>query len=196
MPSASPSQDMSAVPSASPSQDLSAVPSASPSSDSSELPSASPSWDLSAMPSSSPSSYASQVLFGSSSANLSAVPSASPSFQPSLVPSARVVMFRCSRDDSGNDTIEGGMSTDVIIGGGKNDIIKSFGGSDIVIGDYGKVLFNTTTKNLHGVELIESIDTDKGGLDEIWLGDGDDIGIGGADNDVIRGENGIDVLVS
>jgi Ca2+-binding RTX toxin-like protein len=92
----------------------------------------------------------------------------------------------------GYDNIELGDGDNVGIGGAYDDKIQSGDGNDIVAGDSVEILFfaRSTTP-----ESIISLTTSVGGGDEIVLGDGDNIGIGGAFNDTITSGDGRDILV-
>ena len=92
----------------------------------------------------------------------------------------------------GNDTIYLGSGDDLAFGGGSGDIIFGEDGQDIVLGDFG--LYDTRQNTSEYVRVI-STDTESGGDDNITLGSGDDVGVGGAFTDKIYGEDGMDILV-
>ena len=102
-----------------------------------------------------------------------------------------IVSLTC--DIGGSDTLDGDADEDVIIGGASNDTIQAGTENDVVAGDCVLIEYNDTDFML---QRMESINTDIGGDDVIWLGEGDDYAIGGASDDEIHGENGLDVIVS
>ena len=98
-----------------------------------------------------------------------------------------------SCQDGGADHLYGDNGSDIIVGGADGDFIYAGDGNDFVAGDcVGISLFDVA----YAVEKIESIVTEVGGNDTIWLGQGDDYAIGGAFGDIIHGESGMDVIVS
>lgn len=94
----------------------------------------------------------------------------------------------------GNDYLEGGSgAVDYIVGGGYNDTIEGNDGMDLVFGDHARIDFYVQSHQLRYATTIETACT--GGDDYIDLGEGDDIGFGGAYNDVIYGQGGQDILL-
>ena len=93
----------------------------------------------------------------------------------------------------GADYLYGDNDVDIIVGGADGDFIYAGDGNDFVAGDCVDIsLFDVA----YTVEKFESIETEVGGNDTIWLGEGDDYAIGGAFGDTIHGESGMDVIVS
>ncbi|HEY4634477.1 MAG TPA: UvrD-helicase domain-containing protein, partial [Candidatus Limnocylindrales bacterium] len=91
----------------------------------------------------------------------------------------------------GDDTIFAGNGPDTVLGGAGNDIIDAGTDSsrDIVLGDNGFGLFDLVMVGgeLRSVlRLISSTETHLGGQDQIVVGDGDDVVIGGKDTDYIN----------
>ena len=96
------------------------------------------------------------------------------------------IIAYASRDDQ----IETGDGNDIIIAGIGSDTIDSGNGDDIVIGDLARILLE------EGLPAqIISIQTQLGGQDEIFGGDGFDILLGGEYSDRISGGDGIDILI-
>lgn len=94
----------------------------------------------------------------------------------------------------GKDLLSGGNGTDYCVGGAFGDEIHSNEGPDLVFGDHAKVflyedppfkLLNATTTNA----------SCSPGVDDIDLGEGNDIAFGGALGDTIRGGAGQDVIL-
>jgi len=85
-----------------------------------------------------------------------------------------------------------GEGDDVGVGGNFNDIIYGDNGRDIVVGDAAKIDYypNSTSP-----KLITSIDCIEGGDDTLYGGNGTvDYIIGGAYNDTIQGNDGMDLV--
>ena len=66
-------------------------------------------------------------------------------------------------------------------------------GDDFAAGDCVQILFDTDN---HVISRIRSTSASNGKRDEITLGNGSDIGIGGFDSDTIYGNEGMDIIVS
>ena len=66
-------------------------------------------------------------------------------------------------------------------------------GDDFAAGDCVQILFDTDN---HVISSIRSTSASNGKRDEITLGNGSDIGIGGFDSDTIYGNEGMDIIVS
>jgi Ca2+-binding RTX toxin-like protein len=105
-----------------------------------------------------------------------------------------------------------------LFGDGGMDELVGGSGNDVLIGDYGRVLWRSSD-NIFSAASIEaiagqggygdftdgvirtitdvySVTTDEGGNDDLTLGEGDDVGIGGASDDTVRGDGGNDIIVS
>ncbi len=91
---------------------------------------------------------------------------------------------------SGDDQIETGDGNDIVIAGIGSDTVDSGNGDDIVIGDLARILLEEGLP-----DQIISIQTQLGGQDDIFGGDGFDILLGGEGRDRISGGNGIDILI-
>ena len=86
----------------------------------------------------------------------------------------------------------GGSDHDIIIGGGHSiDMIDAGPGSDIASGDCVWMLFDNSDFHLRN---ITSTSINVGGMDELRMGDGDDVAIGGQNIDTIFGGLGFDIL--
>ena len=89
----------------------------------------------------------------------------------------------------GPDTISSTGGVDIVIGGDGGDTVQTGDGNDIVLGDNGFALFDHRT--VAGVDTsvlreIASTDTDIGGIDEIIVGQGDDVVIAGGGGDRVN----------
>ena len=99
----------------------------------------------------------------------------------------------------GNDQITTGGGADLIIGGDVDDIINSFGpgtrgdlDDDLITGDHGRA-----TVMLGEIREFETIFPDVGGKDTIASGNGDDLILGGVDEDNIdSGTQAADALTT
>ncbi|MEP0919876.1 DUF4347 domain-containing protein [Leptolyngbya sp. DQ-M1] len=94
-------------------------------------------------------------------------------------------------EQGGDDTIEGGIGSDVIFGGSGNDTITASAGNDIVIGDNG--LASLTGSRIPSYVQTRSSEFD--GNDIIQANEGDDLVFGGGANDQITGSLGEDILL-
>ena len=117
----------------------------------------------------------------------------------------------------GNDVINASASSFPVILFGDNgdDTLMGGSGSDIIIGDYARItwasgkasnnteVFATTGRGgyndftdgiIRNVTTIISVATDEGGNDKINLGDGTNVGIGGAESDTITSGTGDDIV--
>jgi Ca2+-binding RTX toxin-like protein len=90
----------------------------------------------------------------------------------------------------GNDVIYGGDGNDTIIGGIGNDNIYGEAGSDLIFGD-----LCTFTNSTSYASSSAPFSLDRGAIDTIYGGEGDDIIIGGQGGDIINGGNGNDDIV-
>lgn len=92
-------------------------------------------------------------------------------------------------EHDGIDDIQAGDGSHVVFGGGAGDQIKIGTGNSVVFGDSGYAEFDDTLPT-----LAYSIDPDRGGVDTITTGDGDQIVAGGAFGDFITTGNGSDIV--
>jgi Ca2+-binding RTX toxin-like protein len=91
-----------------------------------------------------------------------------------------------------NDVILGGGGDNVIFGGNGDDSITTLEGNDVIVGDNGEAKFDSTG----GVGIIREIistDTGIGGVDTILAGEGNNIILGGLDEDAITSGDGNDI---
>jgi len=123
---------------------------------------------------------------------------------------------------NGNDTITTGIGRDMVFGGGGNDTINSYAsglastdsvaraaaaladGNNIVFGDHGLVdylaeeilqgqaLVNPPRTN--DIDRVWSLGTDMGGVDNITVGDANDIVLGGLAGDTIHAGHGKNIV--
>ena len=83
---------------------------------------------------------------------------------------------------------------DILIGGANSeDHLFGNDGNDLAAGDCVRILFAPES---HILSSVTSSSTHIGKKDEIMLGNGSDIGIGGHDSDTIHGNEGMDIIVS
>ncbi len=138
--------------------------------------------------------YSNDTIYGSSGTNI-------------LVGDSALIVFHDKSMDDGTrvpkilesinctignvDLIFGGNGTDYIIGGAQGDVVHAYAGDDLAIGDCASIVFSGN----YSFESITSTSTDIGGADEISMGDGNDIAIGGYSNDTIYGSSGTNILV-
>lgn len=107
-----------------------------------------------------------------------------------------IVSLNCTAGDSGEgDTLNvafGNDGHDFLIGGGfALDYLDGGSGDDIAAGDCVFAYFHEDSYLLAG---ITSIHSDVGKGDELVMGAGNDIAIGGFANDRIFGDDGMDIL--
>ena len=86
--------------------------------------------------------------------------------------------------DAAGDTIAVGNGPDVVLGGSGSDDIEAGldGARDIVVGDNGRALFDATGPLVN----IQTTVPDIGGDDDILVGDGDDVVLGGFGSDFVN----------
>jgi Ca2+-binding RTX toxin-like protein len=122
--------------------------------------------------------------------------------------------------EADNDVIDASQSTlgVILFGDGGDDRIVGGFGRDILFGDFGRVVWKSFNENIFAhvgvviavaggggygdftdgivrtISEIFSISADLGGFDNLSLGSGDDIGIGGPFDDIIEGDDGNDIL--
>ncbi|MDR5907395.1 hypothetical protein [Franzmannia qiaohouensis] len=89
----------------------------------------------------------------------------------------------------GNNELNGGSDRDIMFGGRGDDILRGGDGDDILFGDFGKVTRSDT------LITVESTDFFEGGNDELYLGGGRNIAIGGAGNDGFDGGFDNDTMI-
>lgn len=102
----------------------------------------------------------------------------------------------------GNDIIRTGYGADLILGGGANDHITANAGEtaaqsdaiNLVFGDFGAAYWNLDG-DLSTLDLVTSIDTAFGGRDVINTGRGDDIVLGGYEQDEIYASEGSNIVL-
>jgi Ca2+-binding RTX toxin-like protein len=94
--------------------------------------------------------------------------------------------------DDGKDEIHGNEGSDVLIGGGADDKIFGEDGTDVALGDAGVIDFKNGQ-----ITRIATSDPTVTGNDDIQLGNGADIGLGGSGNDNIAGGTDVanDILI-
>ena len=118
---------------------------------------------------------------------------------------------------AGDDNINASLSTHPVILFGErgNDNLTGGFGDDIILGDLGRVIWRQATPDgdifaqvggggygdftdgiIRNVSEVVSLYTEVGGKDRIVTGEGDNIGIGGYDDDFLLGGNARDILVS
>jgi Ca2+-binding RTX toxin-like protein len=95
--------------------------------------------------------------------------------------------FDVSRNNDGDDKLNGGIGDDILFGQGGDDILNGESGNDILIGGTGNDILSGGTGN----------DTLSGGLgnDILSGGEGNDTLIGGLGNDTLTGNSGADTFV-
>ncbi|MGI2202230.1 VCBS domain-containing protein, partial [Shewanella baltica] len=95
--------------------------------------------------------------------------------------------FDVSRNNDGDDKLNGGIGDDILFGQGGDDILNGESGNDILIGGTGNDILSGGTGN----------DTLSGGLgnDILSGGEGNDTLIGGLGNDTLTGDSGADTFV-
>lgn len=121
----------------------------------------------------------------------------------------------------GNDAINASKSSlgVILFGDDGDDSLVGGSGNDVLIGDYGRVVWRSSDNIFNPDGVIESIagqggfgdytdgvireitdvysvSTALGGNDHLTMGAGDDVGIGGAFDDSVRGDAGSDIIVS
>ena len=115
----------------------------------------------------------------------------------------------------GDDIIDASESSFpvILIGDDGVDTLTGGSGSDIVIGDYGRVSWTTSNYSdevvattggggyndftdgvIRTASIIKSFAASEGGNDVIVLGEGDNVGIGGAFDDTIESGTGNDIV--
>ena len=88
-------------------------------------------------------------------------------------------------EGGGQNTLKGYDNHDIIVGGGHSiDMIDAGSGSDFASGDCVWILFDNSDFHLRNVS---STSINVGGMDELRMGDGDDVAIGGQNIDTIYG---------
>jgi len=92
--------------------------------------------------------------------------------------------------DDGDDQIMGGTEGDIILAGLGADTVDSGAGDDVVIADTGRIEINILTGRV--TSIINDYDPILGGDDNIILGEGNDIALGGAGFDILDGQSGND----
>ena len=89
-------------------------------------------------------------------------------------------------EGGGQNIMTGDDDHDIIVGGGHSiDQIDGGTGSDFASGDCVWLLFDSSDFHLRNVS---STSVNVGGMDELRMGDGDDVAIGGQNIDTIYGE--------
>ena len=107
--------------------------------------------------------------------------------------------------DGGADTINATTGNDIVLGGHLGDTIKVGEGNNIVLGDDGAIDYAREERepgvpgadlDASDIDLIESLSTTAGGgADDIDSGSGDDILIGGRDDDFIDTLGGNNLVI-
>ncbi|NOR30694.1 MAG: hypothetical protein GQ539_06320, partial [Sulfitobacter sp.] len=115
---------------------------------------------------------------------------------------ALVEISTTSPSTGGNDIIRTGYGADLIMGGGADDTITANVGEtasqsdaiNLIFGDFGAAFWNIDG-NLATLDLVTSIDTAFGGRDIINTGRGDDIVLGGYEQDEIYASEGANIVL-
>ncbi len=109
-------------------------------------------------------------------------------FVKGMLPSGRST----DTTQGGNDTINLGNGDKLVIGGFGGDTITAGNGDNRVLGDNGELLFSNGI-----LQTIDTQDTtaDTGGVDNIALGNGEHIAMGGTHGDTISSGTGNGILI-
>lgn len=95
-------------------------------------------------------------------------------------------------EGGGQNIMTGGEDHDIIVGGGHSmDMIDAGSGSDFASGDCVWLRFDNSDFHLRNVS---STSINVGGMDELRMGEGDDVAIGGQGIDTIYGGSGFNIL--
>ena len=97
-------------------------------------------------------------------------------------------------DLGGDDVIVGGGGRDRIFGGGGSDQITAGSQSNVIFGDNGHLQYVAGTSDVTTLHLVETIVPERGDIDHITSGAGDDIIVGGLAGDVIEAGDGANVV--
>jgi Ca2+-binding RTX toxin-like protein len=102
--------------------------------------------------------------------------------------------------DGGADTITTGAGDDIVVGGRFGDDIDAGNGNNLVIGDSGRITAAVQdAPQFAGAAmtfgLIETIEFDDGGVDDIVTGSGNDIVLGGDAGDTIAAGEGHNIVL-
>ncbi len=102
--------------------------------------------------------------------------------------------------NGGVDTITTGNGNDIVIGGRFGDTINAAGGRNIVIGDSGVITAANEDVNRFGAQSmtvgrIEAIAFGDGGVDQITTLGGNDVVLGGHDDDTINAGEGDNIVL-
>ncbi|MGH2998422.1 MAG: beta strand repeat-containing protein, partial [Gaiellaceae bacterium] len=95
----------------------------------------------------------------------------------------------------GDDHITTGAGRDLIIGGQGGDTIDAGEGNNVVVGDNGRIDFNSTDSDLSTLDVVETTDPAYGGVDTITAGDGANVILGGALGDTITAGDGGNIVL-
>ncbi|MBW2278868.1 MAG: hypothetical protein JRF63_15350, partial [Deltaproteobacteria bacterium] len=98
--------------------------------------------------------------------------------------------------DSGEDTIGGGMGTDIFLGGHAKDVLRGYGGDDFLFGNDGEDIIcgGDGADWLFGGNHNDYL-SGSWGEDALFGGEGRDWMVGGPADDILRGEGGGDYFV-
>ncbi len=97
--------------------------------------------------------------------------------------------------DGGIDTINTLTGDDIVLGGHDGDMIGAGDGNNVVIGDNGKLVYDDLVNPDPSVlDLITTTAADNGGADDITVGTGADIVLGGTAGDTIHAGAGNDLV--
>jgi len=88
------------------------------------------------------------------------------------------------------DTILGGDGANVVLGGEGADVITTGAGADVIVGDNGIVEFTSEL-----LTLVQTTQSDVGGIDTITAGNGANVVFGGLGGDVITTGLGSDLIL-
>ena len=117
----------------------------------------------------------------------------------------RQVLETTSDELGGEDFITTGDGANVVLGGTTHDVIHTGAGNDTIVGDGGKVVMDLNRNALlvtnegHDIPVLEGEGENaalksSAGKDRIDAGDGDNVVMGGLDNDTIDTGTGKDVV--
>jgi Ca2+-binding RTX toxin-like protein len=95
-----------------------------------------------------------------------------------------------SEATGGPDEIDAGDGDNIVFAGVGEDFVRAGSGNDFILGDNGVVAFDDNGL----LENMRSLDTDLGGDDILYGGDGDNVIIGNTGDDEIHAGSGWDVL--
>jgi len=112
---------------------------------------------------------------------------------PNLYGLHSIMSLNCAQGEGGGrNTLYGEGGDDILLGGAdSDDYLEGNDGNDVGAGDCVSITFDQK----YFIESITSVSAEIGGTDEMRMGSGDDIAIGGASDDKLYGDDGRDILV-